>query len=68
MDFFADESTGKLLPPEFIGFGITKDSFEKWTPIDSISLIYFQSLLMTSQSGYFDLLRESFSAKHEDLA
>lgn len=24
VDFFADEFTGRLLPPEFIGFGINK--------------------------------------------
>ena len=33
-----DESTGRLLPPEFLVFGINKDNYIPWHPTDSMSI------------------------------
>ena len=33
-----EESTGRILPPEFLVFGITKETWIPWHPTDSISI------------------------------
>lgn len=32
------EQTARLLPPEFLVFGITQESFEPWTPVDCLMI------------------------------
>ena len=34
--FSNDQKTARLLPPEFLAFGITVENYEPWTPIDSL--------------------------------
>lgn len=47
-----------MLPPEFIVFGITKDNFRPWTPIDCILMLRVISFhLLHNWSG--DLQREA---------
>ena len=59
--------TGRILPPEFLLFGITKDTFVPWSPIDSIACVKLMGFNL-SWNWANDLLRESLRQKHPDLA
>lgn len=39
--------TARVLPPEFIAFGITKENFEPWTPVDSMIIFRLISFHLT---------------------
>ena len=41
------KQTARVLPPEFIAFGITKDNFEPWTPVDSMIMFRLISFHLT---------------------
>ena len=38
VDFYSSEATARMLPPEFIVFGIDKETYQLWSPIDSITI------------------------------
>ena len=63
---FSDESTGRILPPEFITFGITKENFVPWQPTDTLSIICMISLRFTGNWNQ-DLLREALRQLHPEL-
>ena len=42
-----EEKTARLLPPEFIAFGITKENFDPWTAIDCILIVRLMSFHLT---------------------
>ena len=58
VDTFGSNPTGRLLPPEFLAFGISKESFVPWTPKDSVSCIKMMSFNLT-WNWTNDLLREA---------
>ena len=66
VSLFSSSKTARLLPPEFLVFGITKESFEPWTPVDSIITIKMMSLLLTWDWAA-NLQREGLRQKHPDL-
>ena len=43
VSLFASDATGRTLPLEFIAFGITKESFTPWSPVDSLAIIRLMS-------------------------
>ena len=56
---FTEQSTGRLLPPEFYTFGISDLSkWRPWTPIDSMALIKYKSYYL-SWNWSNDLAREA---------
>lgn len=42
-----EQQTARLLPPEFLAFGITKETFEPWTVIDCITTVRLMSFSLT---------------------
>ena len=42
-----EQKTARLLPPEFLAFGITKENYEPWTPVDSLITIRLISFHLT---------------------
>ena len=58
VSIFSAESTGRALPPEFIAFGISTDSFKEWTMADSMSILRLLSFQL-SWNWQNDLVRES---------
>ena len=38
ISMFGQEQTARALPPEFLIFGITKDSFEPYEPVDILQV------------------------------
>ena len=63
---FSSESTGRILPPEFLTFGITKDTFVPWHAIDSMSIMRMIAFRFTG-SWNTDILREAMRQLHPDL-
>jgi acyl-homoserine lactone acylase PvdQ len=59
VDMFSSNPTARILPPEFILFGITKEQFNPWTPVDSITCIKMMGFNLTWNWSN-DLLREAF--------
>lgn len=62
-----ERSTARVLPPEFIALGITKESYEPWTPVDSMLMVRFISFHLT-WNWAADLQREALRQAHPDLA
>lgn len=60
-------NTARLLPPEFITFGITKENWEPWTPQDCMITMRLMSFHMTWNWG-LDLSREAMRQNHPLLA
>ena len=58
VDMLGSNPTGRLLPPEFILFGISKETFVPWTPKDSVSCMKMMSFNLT-WNWTNDLLREA---------
>ena len=67
VDLYSDDGTARLLPPEFLTFGITKENWRPWHPVDSMSILRLISFHL-SWNWMNDLTRESFRHKHPDLA
>ena len=64
----AENSTGRLLPPEFYAFGIYDlSNWRPWHPTDSIALLKYKSFYLT-WNWMHDLGRETLRQKHPDLA
>ena len=63
---FGSNPTGRMLPPEFLLFGITKESFVPWNPADSIICLKMMGFNLT-WNWTNDLLRESLRQKHLEL-
>ena len=61
-----ESKTARLLPPEFLAFGISKESFEPWTPVDSMLMVRFISFHLT-WNWAADLQREAMRQAHPDL-
>ena len=59
VDLLGGNPTARLLPPEFLLFGITKESFEPWSPSDSMLCIKMMAFNL-SWNWPNDLLREAF--------
>ena len=53
-----------MFPPEFMYFGISKDNFIPWTPIDIATIFRADSL---SHTWSDKLIREAFRQRHPDL-
>lgn len=61
-----EPQTAKLLPPEFLVFGVTKETFEPWTPADCLLTIRIIQFHLT-WNWASDLQREAMKHKHPDL-
>jgi len=66
VDAFGGNPTGRILPPEFILFGINKETFVPWSPADSITCIKMMGFNLTWNWAN-DLLREAFRQRSEEL-
>lgn len=62
-----NQQTARVLPPEFLTFGITKESYDPWTPVDSLLMVRFISFQLT-WNWFADLQREAMRQSHPDLA
>ena len=60
------EQTGKVLPLEFYSFGISKETYMPWHPVDSLCSL---KLVMFKFTGHWeqDLLRENLRYLHPEL-
>ena len=67
VDMFGSNPTGRLLPPEFLLFGITKQTFVPWKITDSINCAKLMGFNLTWNWSN-DLLREALRQKHSELA
>jgi acyl-homoserine lactone acylase PvdQ len=54
-----DNPTARLLPPEFLTFGISKETWRPWSPVDSLAVFRLLSFHL-SWNWMNDLMRESF--------
>ena len=62
-----DQSTGRLLPPEFYAFGISDlDKWRPWSPVDTLTLTKYKSYYL-SWNWMGDLAREALMQAHPDL-
>ena len=55
-----------MLPPEFLVFGITKENYEPWTPVDCMLMARIISYQLT-WNWAADLQREGLRQAHPDL-
>ena len=62
----SERQTGRAMPPEFFLVGITKDSFEPWTPIDCLLMVRLINFTLT-WNWASDLQREAARQQHPDL-
>jgi penicillin amidase len=62
-----ENSSAKLLPPEFYIFGVTGDKLRKWSPVDTLALSRLVSLHLTWNFAQ-DFTREAVRQTHPDLA
>ena len=62
----ADNPTARLPPPEFLAFGLNKDTWRPWNPADNIAIFKLLSFHL-SWNWMNDLSRESFRQRHPDL-
>ena len=60
------QHTDRLLPPEFLVYGLTVDNWEPWTPVDSLCVLRLMSLHLT-WSWQSDLFRDILRMLHPDL-
>jgi len=67
IDLMGDDPTGRLLPPEFLTFGITKETWRPWSPVDSICVLKLMNFHL-SWNWMNDLTRESIKRLHPELA
>ena len=44
---FDKNKTARVMPPEFLLLGVTKDSFEPWTPIDCLLTVRLMTFGLT---------------------
>ena len=58
VEMFGSNPTGRLLPPEFLAFGISKQNFVLWTPKDSVICLKMMGFNLTWNWSN-DLLREA---------
>ena len=49
-------------------FGITKENYKLWTPVDSIAYTKMMQFSLDSWFGVNDIIRESLRQMHPDLA
>ena len=68
MDWSSTESTGRFLPLEFYIFGISKENYTSWSPVESLCLIKMMSFTLSAWAGQNELLRESFRQRNPELA
>ena len=66
VSLFEDQSTASALPPEFYVFGISKESFQPWTVVDSLCIARMVSFTF-SAAWMFDLYREVIRKNHPEL-
>jgi len=59
VDMFSGKATAALLPPEFYAFGISKEDWKPWHPVDSLCVVRLMSFNL-SWNWMNDLIRESF--------
>lgn len=62
----SESQTGRVLPAEFIAFGITQETFEPWTPADTLMCAKFMSFAVSYDWGP-TLHREALRQTHPDL-
>lgn len=62
----SEKTTGRFLPPEFVAFGISKESYKKWEILDSLVTIKLINLNLTWNWGA-DLQKEILRQNHRDL-
>ena len=58
--------TARLLPPEFLTFGINSETWQPWRPQDSLKMIRLISFHLT-WNWVGDLTREALRQNHPDL-
>ena len=51
VDFFSGEGTAHALPLEFYVFGISKETYEPWTVVDTLSLGKLMSFNLATWYG-----------------
>lgn len=61
-----DDVTAKALPPEFVAFGITKENYKPWSPVDSLAAARLMGLAM-SHNFMEDLKRDVMRHQHPEL-
>lgn len=54
------------MPPEFFAIGVTRDTFEPWTPVDCILMVRLINFTLT-WNWASDLQREAARQQHPDL-
>ena len=54
----SEKQTGRAMPPEFFAIGVTKDTFEPWTPVDCILMVRLINFTLT-WNWASDLQREA---------
>jgi penicillin amidase len=59
VELMGDNPTARLLPPEFLTFGISKETWRPWSPVDSLAVFRLLSFHL-SWNWMNDLMRESF--------
>ena len=60
-------SAGRILPPEFIAFGIDQSNWRPWTPADSLGILRAMSFKL-SWGWTYDLHRAVLMDTHPELA
>jgi penicillin G amidase len=66
INLLSQSPTARLLPPEFLAFGITKDNWRPWHPVDSICVLKLMNFHL-SWNWMNDLTRESIKKIHPEL-
>ena len=66
VDALGSNPTTRLLPPEFLLLGITKENWTTWTPQDSLACAMLMSFNL-SWNWPNDLLREALRQRSPDL-
>ena len=60
-------AAGRMLPPEFIAFGINEQNWRPWTPADSLGILRAMSFKL-SWGWTYDLHRSVLMDTHPELA
>lgn len=61
-----EQKTARVFPPEFLAFGISKETFDPWTPVDCLIMLRLISFLLTWDWGA-NLQHEGLRQTHPDL-